>query len=1165
MTGMSEEHPELGSIGCPVWDDAVEPVHRFTRKVLGDTEAAGEAASETFVALLEKSRTGFRPKRPISYALKVAWRKCCAQPRPVSRAAPELLATPAWDPAHVSAIRDWLHSALEVLDEDDRVVIHLRYSEELNYSGIAEVLGVSVPTAHRRVGSATALLQATLERLSDQRLARRMPVLLALLAGNTSGAATTSALVAAGASAIGGARVVRLSALVTGLAALVVVGLCFLLSGQPWEREPYDQIEGARPAIESRSRREETARTVGAVASVPYEEARGRAIEGTVRFEDGGPASGASVWVFDAMDRRLRDLTSGDVKPDCVTGAEGRFEVRPPRGAETVQIVVMQPGWPPALKETVQLTEKNCVVTVPRGMALEGAVLGSAGEVGAGACVEYQAFYPTFVWSRSVMADERGRYRLTGLPRSQGWPVGSLRVTRRGYAPRVMSVSAGGVGAVPLRSGSARCNVVLTRGSSMVGTVVDAETGEAVIGARVSVAAFNAPRAPVVWSDYLLEPLPGLTATSDANGRFSISHRPSSDSADNVLLLVERDGYARLAARVGSAEERTFALRPVGTVTGTVVDQEGRPVEDARVVASDRSDLGRWWLRAPHGPLGSFCVGTTDRRGRFVMEGVPSSAQGTVVNVAAAHRLDTTYLRETVVVTGGTSALGEIPLLTQSVEIRKPWIVRQSEVVLGAVRSDAGTPLAGVSVRSDKAGELVGPSATRTDAHGKFEVALLEKAVLLRDSAFLRASLPGYGTRRVIRPFLELVGTELEIVLSPGRELRGRVLDDRGRPVSDAWVRVSEARWRGLEGAKPLAATMTGADGRFELRDLPDELLDLAVEHLKPGPSGRESVWTRWINGENVSTVVERHEATLLRDVRAGEERDIVVHLRDIHRAGSIEVVVAGASSMEGYGGAWEARVVGGRGSRARAKGLPDGTARLPFVPVGPQTVEVTCPGRVAVRGTVMVHEGECARLTLNPVPGATFSGLVGFENALLDRERTTESGTGVRVRVFRLADGFLQGVAPVGRFRRFEIRGLTAGRWMAVASNHASGGTLATVRPVMFEVAEGQARVVRDLKVETAHLLRFEVPPSGVPGNGDLPVVTVRRTDGTFAYVGPALPSPAVAFGVSAWVAVRAGTYDVSLAMGGATVFERRVGVDRDVRLRATAPPSGQRRVAAR
>ena len=82
----------------------------------------------------------------------------------------------------------------------------------------------------------------------------------------------------------------------------------------------------------------------------------------------------------------------------------------------------------------------------------------------------------------------------------------------------------------------------------------------------------------------------------------------------------------------------------------------------------------------------------------------------------------------------------------------------------------------------------------------------------------------GYAPELVsvkIRPGLPPV----EFRLGPGRTIRGRVLDDRGRPVSGATV--AAYRWRGHETLEWLS--QTDAEGRFRWDDAPSDAVSLVA------------------------------------------------------------------------------------------------------------------------------------------------------------------------------------------------------------------------------------------------------------------------------------------------------------------------------------------------
>lgn len=144
----------------------------------------------------------------------------------------------------------------------------------------------------------------------------------------------------------------------------------------------------------------------------------------------------------------------------------------------------------------------------------------------------------------------------------------------------------------------------------------------------------------------------------------------------------------------------------------------------------------------------------------------------------------------------------------------------------GTVVDGEGRPVAGAEVRLLSEGRL--EASTRTSQAGAFQFLGLTAGG--RD---LLALAPGFAPERLAVP-VRGAGESIPIVLvlRPGRVATGRVLDESERPVAGARVKLSRSRpswWDPLSGEEDLYRAVTGADGRFELPQVPAGRYDLGV------------------------------------------------------------------------------------------------------------------------------------------------------------------------------------------------------------------------------------------------------------------------------------------------------------------------------------------------
>jgi len=118
-------------------------------------------------------------------------------------------------------------------------------------------------------------------------------------------------------------------------------------------------------------------------------------------------------------------------------------------------------------------------------------------------------------------------------------------------------------------------------------------------------------------------------------------------------------------------------------------------------------------------------------------------------------------------------------------------------------------------------GARIGPPwfgpGSNSDAAGGFVVDSMPD-----DTSFLHVTRAGYA-RTSIRVERDAAGAPISpvaIELEAGFVLRGRIVDGRGAPVADAYVAATGQAWIARFLKSEWAATRTGADGAFELRDL---------------------------------------------------------------------------------------------------------------------------------------------------------------------------------------------------------------------------------------------------------------------------------------------------------------------------------------------------------
>jgi protocatechuate 3,4-dioxygenase beta subunit len=330
----------------------------------------------------------------------------------------------------------------------------------------------------------------------------------------------------------------------------------------------YGLLHGAEATVDG---------TYGDVSDVVLAVVRGGRIDGTVAWPDGAPAEDFRVTAHGPSTRTTID--SGDFELRGL--AEGRYHVEAHASRDGVHFQ--------AAADDVPLGSELALVLVrSTGAELQGTVVDAAGEPVA----DFQILATRSDISAGRSADgSAGGFRLTGLEPGP-W---KLAIHGEGYRRLRQEVEVGATNA-PLR-------IELVAATRIRGTVVD-PSGVPVAGATVveaQLASLLRPGAP-----------PG--STTDARGAFDVEA-----NAERVELVAASVGFAAsapVAFALGpgeSAESVVLVLRDACRVEGRVLDENGRPVPHARVMASDAS-------LTPPGFLGTR---EANADGDFVFDALP--------------------------------------------------------------------------------------------------------------------------------------------------------------------------------------------------------------------------------------------------------------------------------------------------------------------------------------------------------------------------------------------------------------------------------------------------------------------------------------------------------------------------------------------------------------
>ncbi|MEM7164043.1 MAG: sigma-70 family RNA polymerase sigma factor [Planctomycetota bacterium] len=289
---------------------------------------------------------------------------------------------------------------------------------------------------------------------------------------------------------------------------------------------------------------------------------------------------------------------------------------------------------------------------------------------------------------------------------------------------------------------------------------------------------------------------PQRRAETDRSGHFAIGELP-----DGTYSVVVRGPGRRqhIEKRIEVAADREASVQvQLGEghrIEGIVVDPTGRPVADAEVAVNGGMMVGGSGGQSIMISIGGKDSGgqvktTTDRHGRFVLDGLSSGNQ----TLTATHE------------SWAPGTLADVASGSSNIEV----MLKEGSRVDGVVLAPDGTPLADAAVLVTRTfGDPVGEMTTGSD--GRFAFDHLPSGQL----RFVVAAV-GFPT---IRESLQITDgepiTDLELRMEIGTAATGLVVDGAGAPVPGARVRLT------VEDAHEMGAMATSdADGKFRVEGL---------------------------------------------------------------------------------------------------------------------------------------------------------------------------------------------------------------------------------------------------------------------------------------------------------------------------------------------------------
>ncbi len=510
----------------------------------------------------------------------------------------------------------------------------------------------------------------------------------------------------------------------------------------------------------------------------------GGTVTGQVTTPD-GPSPGVRI--------QSRSLGPPHTWQSTTTDSEGRYTLHLAEGEHAV--MADYPDYAPAPAQvSVRMGERIVAdLALTAGKTISGQVVNEASNPVAGASVS--AFSRSGVGgsSRRARTDREGRFEIRGLVEGEVM----VSVSHRSYA-QLREVQA--------TAGATDLHLVLQRAKILSGRVVDAESGQPVEGFEVYMASAG--------HFYELARPHRVTMLSD--GRFLTEEGLDPGAKYNVVVSAPRYAWSLIEGvtvdSVTATEGLEIALSRGATLRGRVVSDDGRPVVGARV--QEMMPGAQPWspMRGPY-----LKAARTDETGTFIFE--DASPDG--IDVWVSHP-DFVDVRQKAVPT-------ELDAL---VEFR----MDRGLAIVGRVFR-AGRPAEGLQVTAgprERTDTPVRPAQTTSDADGRYR---LEH---LRPGLYGVLLIEGEGMEQMpIRSMdVELVDQDVTLDFRPLGEgkIHGTVVLD-GQPTEGARVMAS------IGGGDPkdrtlVGSAVTGAEGRYELSELPADRVSLDVYKRDPMQMG---------------------------------------------------------------------------------------------------------------------------------------------------------------------------------------------------------------------------------------------------------------------------------------------------------------------------------------
>ncbi len=726
-------------------------------------------------------------------------------------------------------------------------------------------------------------------------------------------------------------------------------------------------------------------------------------------------------------------LSVGAEGPTAVSAEDGTFTIAGIDPSQ-VRLSARADGYQETIRQAMRSDSGPVEVHLDRGeLTVRGRITDDKGAPIAGAVIKIEND------GSSATTDADGRYTLAGLSKNSGYERdGKLNVypqlTHPDYAAPPYAMLS-----VDLAKKEGEADFTMVPGGCVVGRVTAKEDGRPLAGVSIQTGQDAFPSNAVIPQ-----------TKTDQDGRYRLTGvRPGP-----APIFAFHDDWApeliRVEAAVGKEAPADFALLPGQTVSGKVVDREGKPVSGVGFSTDTWRGL-RMFLRR----------GTTAADGTFTLTHMPADEVATdfyAQGYSASRDVKLTGGQTDVVVTMGGPA--KIAGRVLDAQTREP--IKQFQLIRGLKFHG-----------NERIYWQNSEAKTITSPEGRFEE---QENELANYDLLLRVGAPGYGTGEIPDLLIKQgdVKTDLEFLLTKGVMLTGLVTDPQGNALPGAKVQLFNAeaalwlsnRWSNRNEGP---SAVTAVDGTFSIS------------------GGTQGEWGAYISKEKLGGV-------LIQNVKIGGD------------APPLNVALQPFGSVEGYitlGGKAEKNtsIVVMNGKRMphesmqismHGKSDPDGYFRIDDIPAGDfkvgHYIEAESGGGYSRTTEVTIQPGAVAFVALGGEGTARLYGTAradGNPVANLPISLYSQSGGSRQFGALSRADG------------SYEIPDLPPGSYQLSANRWSRDGGSSINFSDRVDVAEGEQK---EFAIVIEKQRPFEVGAS-------LPPIVGKKPDGE-AWAMPAASS---------------------------------------------------------